>query len=328
MQIGDEVFPISTTTALAAIDSKFDINALFWTCPLDYLSNIRINEKKVSYPGIGNLILGAKYGLYSRGNIRYDKQGFNHSITFLVATSIKNVTLRLSITSIHVSGAQSLDNAKEAVDILINRLQFCYKIQKQIVDLTQKEKCELYNNLAYISKGYSNFVNHCTMTTYCGKWPFKKYEEIGNCLMSYVYDYPNYYNYLDFIDKILNLNSPVIEYVILFVVQSTMFNTKYNLWFPVNRQLLIDHLDQQYGFTVIDQIDSLIIHLPYEKYSDSISKEKKTLPHHSFTITERGSVTQSSPNMEEAQKAYHHFHNTIFALKDKLQTKKIVDLVL
>lgn len=328
MQIGDQVFPISTTTALAAIDSCFDINDLFWTCPLDYISNLRINEKKVSYPGVGNLIVGAKYGLNSRGTIRYDKQGFNHSITFLVATSIKNVTLRLSITSIHVSGAQSLDDAKEAVDILIKRLHFCYKIQREIINYTREDKLELFSNLAYITKGYSNYINHSTLTTHCGKWPFKKYEEVGTCLMSYVYDYPNYYEYLNFINKIINLHNLVVEYVILSVVQSTMFNTKYNLWFPINRQALIEHLDQQYGFTVIDQIDSLIIHLPYEKYSDSISKEKKTLPHHSFTVTERGSVTQSSPNMEEARKAYHHFHDTIIALKDKLINKKILDLVI
>lgn len=323
-------FPVQsifTMTALAAIESCLDINALFWVCPLDYIPNLKQNAKKIEYPGINNLVLGAKYGLYARGNINIDKQGFNHSITFLVTTTIKNVTLRLSVTSIHVSGAKSLDNAKEAVEVLLNRLQFCYTIQQEICNMDYTSKEELYSTLAFLAKGNVVIDSYqCYTSTTYHSWPYDKNQRVGQCLLSYVNDYPNYMHYMQFIMYLLQLPQPVVTHLVILDIQSAMFNSKYVLGFQYNKKLLLEHIANNYDFIIVSYSDSIILHLPYERNTNFIIKDKKKIPHHTFTITENSSVTQSSPNTELAAIAYNYFFQVMNEIKDSVQIMEILDL--
>lgn len=323
-------FPIEsifTMTVVAAIESCLDISTLFWTCPLDYISGLRDDPKKIAYLGVPNLVLGAKYGLFARGNININKQGFNHSITFLVTTAIKNVTLRLSVTSIHVSGAKSLENAKEAIFVLVDRLQFCYAIQDEICKMSNDQKQEIYNSLAFLAKGNTVIDKQIcyVSTTHC-KWPFDKHQKVGQCLLSYVYDYPNYHCYLQFMMFVLQLPQPIITHLLVLEVQSAMFNSKYPLGFNYNKKLMLEHIAQNYEFSIVACVDSIILHLPYERKSSITIRDKKKIPHHTFTITEQGSVTQSSPNIELAVIAYNYFFRVMNSIKSYIQVTEILDL--
>jgi hypothetical protein len=319
-------FPISTVTGLAAITAEaVDIKDIFWTCHLDYRSDLIQPNGKIAYPGYGGLVLGAKNDNYTRGTIRSDKESFNHSITFLVSTKIKNVTLRFSVTSIHISGAKSYADGYEAVTTLVQRLQPMGLLQQRLISFSDELKDWIYNHLSAISKGpETGEGDHYVM--YCDYWPAQLID-VGRYLMSFVYDYEYHSEYLEHIKHLLSLRQPYLYDITVREIQSSMINYIYDLNFPVDNQLMMKYLNNKHGFIVNVEKSSTIVHLPYERMANVLSKEKKGTPHHSFTITKNGFVTQSSPNEEMAADAYYKFRTVMEHLRSIIAPRPTLALI-
>lgn len=319
-------FPISTVTGLAAITAEaVDIKDIFWTCHLDYRPELIQPNGKISYPGHGGLVLGAKNDNYTRGTIRSDKESFNHSITFLVSTKIKNVTLRFSVTSIHISGAKSYDDGCEAVTTLVQRLQTMGLLQQRLISFSEELKGWIYHHLSAISKGpETDDGDHYVM--YCDYWP-APLVDVGRYLMSFVYDYELHSEYLEHIKHLLSLRQPYLYHIAIREIQTSMINYIYDLNFPVDNRLMVKHLNNRHGFVVNEEKSSSIVHLPYERIAHNLSKEKKGTPHHSFTITKNGFVTQSSPNERMAEEAYLMFRTAMEHLRSLVAPRPTLTLL-
>jgi hypothetical protein len=326
-------YPISTITALAVINTEVDIPSLFWMCPLDYLTHLRINEVKIEYPGRAGLVIGAKYENYTRGTIKSDKESFNHAITFLVSTEIKNVTLRFTRTNFHISGAKSLQDAENAVNILVERFQDLYNLQNKIINMPIPVKQQILNEICYYSRGhyvYNSETNEKYISTqYRAEWSeYNDYADVCKYLASFVYDYERHDNFCKFITSIMNLSYQVVAMVQVIELQSSMINIDYNIGFKVDRNALYKYLNGKHMFDVIlYKKGNIGMYLPYERPDSFLSKKKNKQSRHTFTVTPQGCVKQSSPNIELAEQAHDYFLEHITNIREYIENKDELDLV-
>ena len=253
-----------------------------------------------------------------------------------IATSIKNISIKLSNNTIQLCGACNKSNANEAIKLILQHILY---INKMIIKIKNDSKYnELLEWLAYNMKGceterlfydIKKFKNtSLRIITTKPDFMIKKTALPGDLYdleeITFLYNLSNDLNYhSDFINKIKNIkhfNSTLSDLSVA-KQHEVMVNYNYNLGFKVNRIILNQLVDGVSGFySRFDNanVNHVKIELPYTLQNYNSRKKCKKIPHHSFLIYKSGAVTQSGPGGYIMEEAFNKFKQIILSIKEQI----------
>jgi hypothetical protein len=138
---------VSTMVLIARYEGCIELEPIFVLLPVTYieLPPRKRKTKKIKIPHckIPGSILSLRFAGFTRGIFRtVSKTHFRNSITLDISVKEKNLSIKLSKSSVHIAGAKSVDMAKEAFDYLFGHIQEIQNYIEQIQsDLEESKKC-------------------------------------------------------------------------------------------------------------------------------------------------------------------------------------------
>lgn len=125
VQIDFDFLKITLMVAIVKLRGNINIYSVY---PLLHITRTKLSDKimnkakiKIPHLGFGNAILSARFNKTCRG---IQKTGwFANAITLDVATTTKNISVKLSSDSLHVCGANSDVMVLEAIEIILNNIK-------------------------------------------------------------------------------------------------------------------------------------------------------------------------------------------------------------
>lgn len=336
---------VTTITAVCPLSGQIELGQIFSLLPVTrisdkYSSLLKRQKNKMPYLPYPGMIWSVRSETSARGIIRPGKESnFRNAITVDMATSKKNINLKLSAENIQMCGATSIEMVVEASNLIINHL---YKIQEDLDYISANPEA----NKAIISWMKENLKGEPFKDVYilptpssCGmaisEWiresepqifsqliypeelPPMLDERIFNFYIRQIVDYNAYEPFIRAVEtlkmKIITLPLKALD------IRKVMVNFNYDLGFSINRWELSKNISQFPGF--ISRYDnttdhSVTIQLPYE-LTDEMKKTRKSKkkPYHTFIVYKSGLVTQSGPNEELIEGAYIYFNRAIQNLR-------------
>jgi hypothetical protein len=354
MSIQFKDLKITTMTLVFLLNGTIDIRSTFHLLPITkVLLKQHRESKKCELPvsSTPGAILSMRYKENDRemvrGIVKNNKKSFKNSITLDISTTIKNLSLKISPTTIQLCGAPSRAAGTEATYYIIEHLKnindtinyihenpdlfeaclewmkvnskgpvkekiFYQRIQCRNVIINVQDKI-LDNNI--IIPSIPEYLDSKIMKFLCQFTEDMFYYGDYISKISYIQKFPNVFK------DDLSINK----------INEVMVNYNYNLGFKVNRDLLNKLIDGRNG--LYSHYDSAFVHcvtieLPYDPIPDyTAKKQKKEIPHHTFLVYYSGACTQSGPCsalqpgkagglMEEA---FNIFIKTIDEIKDQIK---------
>lgn len=340
---------VSTMVLVARYEGSINPESIFCLLPVTYidLPQRKRKTKKIKIPhcDIPGAILSLRFLGYTRGIFRtISKTHFRNSITIDIATSKKNVSLKLSTSSVHISGAKNVEMGKEAVDYLfgyIHEIQgFIEQLQSDLEE-TQKifqwisnnckgEECfRVEKDLKKHEGSNLNLIVHKTFSDHKLVQPTD--DQIDNAphdpklirfLLRNISEHYYYSFYEEDLKHIIEIPTVIEEPIEFIRIDKAMINYNYRLGFMINRMELKRVFDQEEEWRARydHRIDpNVSIQLPYEVPEDQKHMRKKNKVHcHSFIVNASGVTTFSGPCEELMEDAYYRFMDIIFANKDRI----------
>src|SRR5579884_50593 len=117
-----ENLKITTMVCVFHLNGTLDIKTLFYFLPvtrIDLPQRVRQTKKyKIPYCGIPGAITSIRYEGNVRGIVRSSTGTyFGHSLSIDIATSVKNIAVKLAPESVHMCGASSNETAWECIHL-------------------------------------------------------------------------------------------------------------------------------------------------------------------------------------------------------------------
>jgi hypothetical protein len=281
-----------------------------------------------------------------RGIIRSTNTPFKNSVTIDISTVKKNISLKLSASSVQLCGASSVQDGLEAVNHvlnhlkriqeLINRIQANPESYQQILDwiktntkgeATIKEKIQSreVNGLTY--HYHHRLPAHSILLpkSYLDL-PENADRELVSFLLSFASDFLYHEDYCIKLDCIQKVKTLISEDLAIKQVDEAMVNYNYNLGFEVDRSKLCKLIDQRNSFSArfnIELVHNVTVELPYTPRPGSSLKVKKgVIPHFTFLVYKSGSTTLSGCSIGMIREAYYMFMRIILEIKDEIIYKR------
>ena len=304
--------PVSTMVIIYRLLGNIKVNAFF---PLLHITHVEDpnpqakNAKTPFYPHPGH-ILSARYSedgksdMYRGFSPRPKKKAFLNCITIDISTVIKNVSLKISKSTIQECGAVSIENGVEAIWHLI---QHVHHIDKYLRYIQQNMTAanEVIEWLEYSCCGDSytdQFGNKFTVLIYpkCyynKDWPEKLDKKILFWFLSFMNCYVTYDSFMKIIRWIPTQTCIVdgADFLLMDYCTKEMVNHKYSVGRILNKKRLVEVFYKQPGFYVDydNEIDSQVsIQVPY-----GLKKVgNKKISCITFLVCKTGTITQTGPN--------------------------------
>jgi hypothetical protein len=338
-------------------DTTFDgaIN-LDWAFSLLPITRIKLPEQKrvkqnikLPHVDIPGAILSLRHKGHTRGIIRStNKKCFKNSVTIDISVKSKNLNIKLSAFKFHVCGANSVDQALEGINYIINYL---HDIQDEIDYINQNYDMALstIQTLKKITKGSeikrelndstSMSCDENTQTNEILDYTidkiddFEKYRSeefdvrIANFLYRQAEDFKYHSHFSTEIDYILTIKKIINHRLEIDNYWKAMVNINYDLKFDIDRDELRDQLNGCDGFyarynNMFEH--SVTVYLPYEPKNNRQVRKKNKQTCHTYIVYQSGLVTQSGPGDELMEEAYYKFIEVINRIKDKIMIKNCV----
>lgn len=332
----------TTMTLIISLAANINYVAAFRLIPITYLDLSlfpKIPKGKVPHCPVPGSVLSIRHMNQTRGFVRNTKSALKNSTSMDMSLITKNVSMKLSTSSIQMTGAASLAFAKEATTYLMNILQFLQNsINYLNADLDRANRIfEFVKNDSKgtkvsktikdtISMGTFNFIidkfidDHELVYNFnVTKVPSDMDVEVVRWLYGFVHEF-QFTSDLDKIFKFIMHNKTILTYEItdneslINSSGSSMVNFNYNLGVEIDRLKLHNMIMGKNGFLSRfnnAMVPYVAIELPYEVEPDSKKTKKKKIPHHTFLIYKSGAVTQSGPDLVKCREAYNLFFNTL-----------------
>jgi hypothetical protein len=346
-----EELRVTTMTLVMSLEGTVDLRPCFLLLPITLvdLPPQKRKTKKCRLPHhpVPGSILSARYYGNIRGVVRsLNKTFFKNSITIDISTAHKNVSVKLSTSTIQLCGASSRSNGVEAAQHIINHLSHINAMLCYI----QQHPSEMETALAWmekVCKGDPFTVEGVreTRSLYGGEKRLhilvSKEENLLICplrpppgvslslfrfLRQQVTDFLYYSDYIQklrFLRVITCVSTPTVS---ISALSEAMVNYNYSLGFDIDREALREALDGYDGFYA--RYDNLVQHnvtieLPYPPSSCTgvFAKKKGKVPHSTFLVYKSGLVTQSGPGGVIMEEAYYKFRRTIHQFMLRTTTK-------
>lgn len=288
---------------------------------------------KLPHCSVPGSILSMRYKQNTRGIIKNKTQPFKNAVTIDISTTKKNISMKLSGSSIQMCGASSKDDGIEAATHVLNHLKKIQYMLDIIQNDTNKGSKEIewvkMNTLGNVIIKDFYEIRHCNNVTLriyrtindneiikpINPIPDNLNIELTLFLLSLCDDFRYHSDMCLKLNHIPNVLNVIEQPLNLKHVGESMVNYNYSLGFQVDRNILNQLMDGRNGF--ISRHDnalnsSVTIELPYELPHIAVTKRRKgKIPHHTFLVYKSGSVTQSGPGGEIMRDAYYLFINTI-----------------
>jgi hypothetical protein len=331
---------ITTETLVMSLTNGVSMEAAFHLLPITRIEMSQTRESskcKLPHCQIPGSILSMRYRDDTRGVIKSKASSFKNAVTIDISTKKKNISLKLSPSSIQMCGASSKEDGVEAathvlshlkrVQDMINRIQENETLTMEMIQWVKTNTKGNYVEKPTVEKKtfknvtlniYKSTVDNCIVYPQ-EAIPSHMDEEIVKFMITMGEDF---LYHQDFCKKLYYL--PKFRYVIdeppeILSATEVMVNYNFHLGFEVDRALLNQYIDGREGF--ISRFNnalstSVTIELPYDPPANRIVKTRSyRQPHFSFLVYLSGSVTYSGPCPELMSEAYYKFRRTILELK-------------
>lgn len=313
-----EYLRVTTMTVVMPMRGVINLDMIF---PLLEITRLDLpipkrqtQKYKIPYCGIPGAILSVRHKGYTRGIIKSQStKYFKNSITIDMATSEKNVNLKLSRNKIHMCGARSVGLAQEASDLIIRKI---YDIQDNL-DYMNSHPNETQAVITWLKAATRGSV--VAYQQHYIKIPDQIPEtvdyRVALFLIKQAPDFMMYDDYCTQLDWVTTLTAVIMKPLEIVEIQKVMVNYNYDLGFDINRWALAQRINGFNGFisrynNTVDH--SVTIELPYELGPNMKNPRRKNkVPCHIFIVYKSGLVTQSGPNEELMRDAYNQFNQTI-----------------
>lgn len=328
MNFGIPVVPFhvlraTTMTIVVPLRTEnLNIRAIFVMLPIidTHLdaSCIKCKQGKIIYPKELNIpgeIIYARCGEDSKGLVEPEGKAFPISITLVIGTSVKPMALKMSET-IELTGAPSMEAAKEAVGYLIRKIH----LLQQYCDYIRDRKDELFT----LIENWETF--HPRLTS---KGPFhSKMEVIVHELTK---QYNRHHDSLrikyEFLSKFLIHFDCYLYRNELEVIKfdSEMINVPFDLGFTVNQREMANLMQQKPFVCYYNNVreNSCLFVQKYDLKKNRRDEDKWSRL--VFKINRSGYVMYSGPNLHKMEQYYYLFFRMILTSNLNLQSNEIYE---
>jgi TATA-box binding protein (TBP) (component of TFIID and TFIIIB) len=318
-----DTLPPTTMTYVVNLSGHIDLEAVYELFPIAnvQLKSTRKNVKNIKIPhfrGKEGSIYRINYRNNTRGIVKSDsKKFFKNSVLLDLGLVDKNVAVKISNTTFHITGVKEISNLTETIGYLMKYLR---EIQENLDYMKEHpEEVTIIDNWVLKNlKGDNNALN--SMPNVTENLDLK----ILNFLTSYLPEFTNFDDYYTVFQWIIKGQTLITD---LEVLDSKLIMTNYNydLGFLINRDELAERLKNETDFTVIyDNSETYYIKVEYAYIRDEtfsrIRKKPKT-PKHTILIYKSGRVTQSGPGYELMKGCYDKFRTEIARLRPYIERK-------
>lgn len=246
-------------------------------------------------------ILSMRYNGNVRGIIRsVEKRHFPHTIIMDIGTSSRIISVKLAKT-IELTGPQSFDIAKEAVESIIKHIRET-QLKLNLIHENRDLAIQVANEILQVnpSSSYANRNDYFTDED-------STKSKIRKIFANWIHKHPinNLVGFFTFIFSLQEIYKGELksgEY------ESVMINTCFELGCPVNRMAMIKCMNQDPFTTNYNNAQSsrtVKITFPYMKQDRVTGKTKKSS--HTLSVNLSGYTTHSGPNFESMRYVYYTF---------------------
>lgn len=310
---------ISTITATSSFDGELNISKLFWVLPISYIHSESIERGLVPHllPGEKGRILLAQYETYTRGTEKIlkkkkgkknTKKAFKNAISVKICLGEKEVSAKINVSGIHISGAHSKSEIEQCCDFLLSVIK------------------ETASNLEYFKKcpsdyffSCSRWVEKCIYERVCPyildnfyyktSFPTEFDPIIMKVLLNNYFDFPDYSLYFSLIEAMRS------DFCIAKIVPNNILDidcrmTNYNFKIPhkIDKERFVQYLlyinelgvtiefnnTLHYAIKLVLETDEVFKKIN-PGYTTSLQTKKKSTTHlHIFKIQTTGNIKITS----------------------------------
>jgi hypothetical protein len=336
---------ITTMTMVITLAASVNKDVVFHLLPI---TRIPVTQKratskcKLPHSDQPGTIFSVRHKGNVRGIIRTNSGPFKNAVTIDISTTVKNLSVKLSPTSVQLTGASSREDGVEATTHVINHILNIQRLIERIradtdatadaiewvKDSTRGVLCEREYQ---VIKKCSNVTLKITRISYdhsitkpAISTPQHLDHELVSLFLSLSDDFLYHSDFcrkLDLLPLVPNAVDQVEDHPPLNIehVNAAMVNYNYSLGFEVDRARLNMFINNNNGF--ISRFNNeftncVTVELPYEPPPGAtIKRRKNKVPHVTFLVYYSGSVTLSGPGGTIMEDAYYLFMNTIQSLQ-------------
>lgn len=336
---------VTTMTLIARFDGKIHLSPIFCLLPITRieLPEKKRNTKKIKIPHckVPGSILSLRFAGSTRGIFRTaSRRHFRNSITMDISTKAKNISLKLSESSIQMCGPTSMAMGQEAIQYLfehIHNIQDCLDYLQEHPKETNETVFWLLNATRGPQKKRVNLeIRQHENVTLAVTETHEDYEvcvpndkelqravdekginkKIAEFLIQLCPEFMYHSQLCEDFQHILELERVVDEKLRCSKIYKAMVNYNYHLNFKVDRQHLKNVFDNTAdGWTARydPRLDHTVtIQIPYEVPEELQFMRKPDKIHcHTFMVQKSGVVTQSGPDENMMRDAYYSFMDII-----------------
>ena len=343
-----EDLKITTITMVSKLSGEIDKRLAFYLLPITKIEVKQTRQSsrcKLPHCETPGSILSMRYGNQQRGIVKTSSTAFRNSVSLDISISKKNINTKLSCKSIHICGAKSIEDGREAVNHTIRHLKHIQKILNWIEENKELAE-EAIEYLINATKGTGTIGEKTRLLTLNNSNDITIIGEPSRQITLNIKEKDNYIAYPTYIPE--NFNKDLVDYCMSMCddfiyhsdleakyrfllrcpklilsdeleieeIDTVMVNYNYNLGFNVNRINLQVLMDRHDGFVARynkSLSPSVTIELPYipKVQHDDTTRRKNKIPHHTFLVYRSGAVTQSGPGGEMMREAYYRFMKNI-----------------
>jgi hypothetical protein len=332
---------ITTMTLIAKFEGKININPVFCLLPITKIElppkKRNIKKLKIPHCKTPGSILSLRYRGCTRDIFRTTlKRHFRNSITMDISTSQKNISLKISETTIHMTGPTSLEQGEEAIyhlfrhireiqenlDYMNERRDEIPLIVEWLIEATRGVKVSKTKKEIIPSKSVTLAVTEMIPDCEVRIPTDEEIETSGldeKIIRFFLRQVPEftYHSELcyDF-ENIAHLESVIDGELKCHNISKAMVNCNYHLNFKVNRpnlKAVFDSHPSNWCARYDPRLDHTVtIQIPYEVPEEQKFMRKPDKKHcHTFMVQKSGVVTQSGPDEQMMEQAYLEFMNII-----------------
>ena len=315
---------ITTITGVCSLNGNVRTTNVFNLLPLE---KTELQKGKLIKIGKRGSLISIRGGNVCRG----PKKGvqFKNCIMIVMGYNAeKNLTFKLSKSTVHVTGSNSDEMLRDGTQLLVdivNELQNNLTLIQQnpeqtedVIDHLQKTCCGDLQQIVD-ENGDLVYINSILPPRPKGSWgPVEM--RIFNFVTLNILEYQYFHEFIEDTQAIASLPCVCDERLEIVDIVTHMNNINYVLGFDVDLVKLSQTIDGCNGFSCVydsalgDSLAQVI--LVYERCEKPLKVKVIT-----FMVYARGAVTQSGPNSEKNRWGYYKFIETIHCLRPLIATQ-------
>jgi len=326
---------VTTITFVCSLNGSINLEPAFELLPIQkiQLKVQRKNVKKIKlphFPDIPGAILTLAYMSSRRGIIKsVSKKNFKNSILLDLSLKDKNIAIKISGNSIHITGAKHIDHVQESFKYLYEHL---IKIQDELDYMNQNKQnaIQCFNWICQVLPGFEDSINPLPPII------DKLDERIVKFLTNHLSEFSNFSDFRTVLEFSLNTQTVVSRDLKIDHIQMIMANYNYDLGFEINRSEFVNQLRQDDNFNVIYDNSLryyITVEVPYTRdESFKTIRKKSKAPKHTFLVYKSGHVTQSGPGGQLMKEVYEKFRTAVnkfkhLARKEGTESEEVTEVV-